>query len=98
MPRAPATGRTGGALAELLVVATGLTAAGSMFFTSAYDPAVLYPSLYPITWPTISAVPLLGVLIAALPAIATPAPPDPDAAAQLSSTGAVRRPEPVVVP
>lgn len=84
--------------AELLVVATGLTVAGSLFFTSAYNPAVVYPSLYPISWPTISAVLLVGVLIAALPAIATPLPPDPGAAVQPSSAGPVRRPEPGVVP
>lgn len=83
--------------AELLVVACGMVAAGSLFFTSAYDPAVLYPSLFPIVWPTVSAVPLIGVLVAALPAIATPSPPDPDAAADLSAAPAVRAREAAAV-
>ncbi len=81
-------------VAELLVVACGLVAAGSLFFTSTYDPAVLYPSLYPIAWPTLSMIPLIGVLVAALPAIATPPPPDPDGAAEMSPTPAVRVPTP----
>lgn len=61
--------------AELLVVGCGVIAAAAMFTTSAFDPAVVYPSLFPITVPTVSLVPLLGLLIAVIPAFATPPVP-----------------------
>jgi energy-coupling factor transport system permease protein len=46
-----------------------------VWVTSRVDPAVTYPSLFPITWPTITLLPLLGILVAALPAVLTPPPP-----------------------
>ena len=58
---------------ELFVAACGVVAGTAVWVTSRVDPAVAYPSLYPISWPQISLLPLLGILVAALPAVLDPA-------------------------
>ena len=60
---------------ELFVAACGVVAGTAVWVTSRVDPAVTYPSLFPISWPAISLLPLLGILVAALPAVLTPPPP-----------------------
>ncbi len=60
---------------ELFVAACGVVAGTTVWVTSRIDPAVTYPSLFPISWPAISLLPLLGILLAALPAVLTPPPP-----------------------
>ena len=60
---------------ELFVACCGVVAGTAVWVTSRVDPTVTYPSLFPITWPAISLLPLLGILVAALPAVLTPPPP-----------------------
>lgn len=62
-------------LAELFVATCGLVTGTAVWVTSRVDPAVTYPSLFPITWPAISLLPFLGILFSALPAVLTPPPP-----------------------
>jgi energy-coupling factor transport system permease protein len=62
--------------AEIGVVASGLAAAALVVWSARLDPAALNPSLAPLAWPQVGAVALGGVLVAVLPAVATPAPPD----------------------
>jgi energy-coupling factor transport system permease protein len=60
---------------ELFVVTCGVVAGTAVWVTSSVDPAIAYPSLFPISWPAITPLPLLGILTAALPAVLTPPPP-----------------------
>lgn len=69
--------------AELLVVACGLVAMAVSFLASSVDAENLNPSLDPLAWPQLPLLAALGVLIAALPAWATP--PPTSATAQLRS-------------
>lgn len=62
--------------AELLVVASGATAGVLMYAASSVDPASVYPSLQPLTWPQVTLLPMLGIALAVLPAVATPLPLD----------------------
>ena len=64
-------------MAETLTAACGLVAGTTLYLTGRFNPELINPSLYPITWPTISPVVLLALLIAAAPALLTPRPPDP---------------------
>jgi energy-coupling factor transport system permease protein len=61
--------------AELLVAAAGLVAATAVYATGSIDPANLYPSLSPLAWPGTPALPVAGLLVAALPAWLTPPAP-----------------------
>ncbi|GAA4011085.1 CbiQ family ECF transporter T component [Allokutzneria multivorans] len=61
---------------ELLVAACGIGTAAVLFITSQVDAANLYPSLNPLTWPEFAALPALGVLLGAAPAVL--APPHPE--------------------
>ncbi len=61
--------------AETLVAASGLGAAAVLILTSRVDPADLYPSLSPLTWPELPVAGALGVLLAVLPAWLSPPPP-----------------------
>jgi energy-coupling factor transport system permease protein len=72
-------------MAEFVVIACGVVCATGLYFTSSFDPTAVYPSLYPLTFPTVTAIPLLAIVFAALPAVATPAPPDPNATIVLPS-------------
>jgi energy-coupling factor transport system permease protein len=60
--------------AEAAVAACGLGAGALLYLTSTVDPGALYPSLYPLTWPTLTAVPALAVAFAAAPAWLAPPP------------------------
>jgi energy-coupling factor transport system permease protein len=60
--------------AELLTVAAGITAGALMYATTKVDPADLYPSLSPMTWPALGVLPALAVLTGLLPAWLTPPP------------------------
>jgi energy-coupling factor transport system permease protein len=58
--------------AETLVAATGIAAAVFVFIAGAIDPGALQPSLVPLSWPELSPLATIGILIAALPAWLAP--------------------------
>jgi energy-coupling factor transport system permease protein len=60
---------------EWLVAGSGVAAA-VLVATGVDDPAVLHPSLRPLRWPDLPLLPLVGVLLGLLPAVAAPVPPD----------------------
>ncbi|WP_111601067.1 CbiQ family ECF transporter T component [Streptomyces sp. Amel2xB2] len=60
--------------AELLTAAAGASAGALMYVTTKVDPADLYPSLSPLTWPELGLLPALAVLAGLLPAWLTPPP------------------------
>lgn len=62
-------------LAEWGVAASGLAAAGVVVWASAVDPAQLHPSIRPLAWPTLAALPTLGVLTGALAGWVSPPTP-----------------------
>ena len=57
--------------AEYAVAGCGIAAAVALFTA---DDSVLYPTANPLVWPTLAMLPVLGLLIAALPAVIAPAP------------------------
>ena len=61
--------------AEWLVLSCGVVPMGVSFFASSVDANNLNPSLDPLTWPQLPLLASLGVLVAAIPAWATPQPP-----------------------
>ncbi len=61
-------------LAELIVVASGMTAGVLVSLTSRVDPANLNPSLNPLAWPQVSLLPMIGILVGLIPAVLTPLP------------------------
>ncbi|HYT10443.1 MAG TPA: hypothetical protein VEL73_07250, partial [Mycobacteriales bacterium] len=80
--------------AETLVTLSGAAAAVVLAVTGRVDAAGLSPSLSPLSWPGLPALPALGVLLALLPAWLAPPPPPTVAvtvpAAQRVPAGAVR--------
>lgn len=60
--------------AELVTAGSGLAAGALLHLTSRVDPADLNPSLTPLSWPQVGALPVLAVLLALVPAFATPLP------------------------
>jgi energy-coupling factor transport system permease protein len=60
---------------ELFVATCGVVAGTAVWVTSRVEPTIAHPSVYPISWPQITLLPLLGILVAALPAVLTPPPP-----------------------
>jgi energy-coupling factor transport system permease protein len=61
-------------LAETLVAGSGLAAAAALVLTSTVDPGNLYPSLEPLSWPSLPVAGTVGVLVALLPAWLAPPP------------------------
>lgn len=57
--------------AEYAVAGCGLVAAVALFTA---DDSVLYPTANPLVWPSLAVLPVLGLLVAALPAVIAPAP------------------------
>lgn len=62
---------------EWLVAGSGVVSALVMVSAGAYDPLQLHPSLYPLRWPDLPLVPLVGVLVGVLPAFVAPRPERP---------------------
>jgi energy-coupling factor transport system permease protein len=60
---------------EWLVASAGVACAAVLVAAGSYDPLLLHPSLYPLRWPGLPALPLLGILIGLVPAMAAPRPP-----------------------
>lgn len=61
-------------LRSLLVAGSGLAAAVAVTVTSVTDPALSFPSTYPLVLPGLAVLPVMGLLAAALPALLAPAP------------------------
>jgi energy-coupling factor transport system permease protein len=61
-------------LAELLVATSGVTGAVVVYVSARVDPANLVPSLSPLAWPQLAAVPMVGILVGLLPACVSPPP------------------------
>lgn len=61
-------------LPEWLVAGGGVACAVIMFVTTRYDAVDLNPSLYPLSWPPLPLVPVLGTMLAALAGLAAPPP------------------------
>ncbi|GIG67482.1 CbiQ family ECF transporter T component [Phytomonospora endophytica] len=59
---------------EFAVVASGLATGTLMYLTTRVDPANLYPSLNPLTWPEVGLLPAVAILIGVLPAWLAPPP------------------------
>jgi energy-coupling factor transport system permease protein len=58
--------------AEVAVAACGIGAGALLFLTVRVDPNALYPSLSPLTWPELTLLPAVAVLLAAAPALVAP--------------------------
>lgn len=61
--------------AEWVTSLAGAAAFLGMFLAGRFDPAALEPVFFPLTPPTLPLVAVAGILVALLPAVATPAPP-----------------------
>ena len=61
---------------ETLVVAAGVGACALLFATARIDAGRLFPSLSPLSWPEVSWVHALSVLVAVLPAFVAPPVPE----------------------
>jgi len=57
---------------EWMVAAAGAVAAIALIVVGATDPTQLYPSVFPLAWPTLPLVPALGIAAALLPAWLSP--------------------------
>lgn len=63
------------AAAEWVTVAAGVTAAVLAVTGAVLDPNALIAPVVPLSWPTLPLLPAIGILVALLPAVATPPPP-----------------------
>ena len=59
---------------EWLVAGSGLVCGAVVVVAGSYDPLLLHPSLYPLRWPDLPAIPLLALGIGLLPAFVAPRP------------------------
>lgn len=64
-------------LPEVVVALSGIAVAWVLSISSRVDPTNLNPSLVYLSWPTLSWLPLAGVLLGLIPAFLTPAPEPP---------------------
>lgn len=80
-----------------VVGASGFVAATSLVLTSLNDVAVAFPSTYPVVLPQLAVLPVVGLLVALVPAWAAPAPVVPAASVRASGTAAERTDATVVV-
>ncbi len=62
-------------LPELLVAGSGIASAVVLYVSASVNPTNLYPSLDPLTWPSLPLVAAAGILIGVLPAWLAPPPP-----------------------
>ena len=71
--------------AEWVVLGSAVVAVAGILIVSAYQKAVVYPSVQPLDWPPVSAAALVCVLVLIVPALATPEPETPQATPGSSS-------------
>jgi energy-coupling factor transport system permease protein len=64
--------------AEVVTVASGVVAALLASLSARVDPSELSPSVFPLTWPQLSTLPLVAVLIGLVPAFVTPPAASPE--------------------
>ena len=88
--------------AEWVVAASGIAVAAGLFLAGHVDPDNLNPSLQPLQWPTLQALPLMAILMGALPAWIAPPPRlashrDPAGERMAPAPDVARRPAPVEV-
>jgi len=81
---------------ERAVAATGIACAAAMVVVSRSSPLLLHPSLDPLAWPALPAIPLLVILLGLLPAVA--APPPVRTTGRTITRSAAARPAPSVEP
>ena len=62
---------------EWIVAACGVTTAVLLYASTSYTAAALNPSFYPLHFPPLPVLPTIAILIAAIPAFASPPPPIP---------------------
>jgi energy-coupling factor transport system permease protein len=60
--------------AEIAVALCGITAAAMVYVSSTVDGSNLYPSLNPLAWPEIAALPMVAIIVGVLPAWLAPPP------------------------
>jgi energy-coupling factor transport system permease protein len=61
---------------EWLVSACGIAAATTAVVASVTSPEAMFPSTSPLVWPALPLLPVVGLLVALLPAWLSPPPPD----------------------
>ena len=61
--------------AEVVAAGSGLATAVLMWVSAGVDPLTLTPPLSVLSWPTVSLLPAMAVLVGAVPALLTPHPP-----------------------
>ncbi len=61
---------------EWLVSACGIAAATTAVVASVTSPEAMFPSTSPLVWPALPLLPVVGLLVAVLPAWLSPPPPD----------------------
>lgn len=76
-------------LRSLMVAGSGLAAAGALIETAQAGSATIYPSTYPLVFPQLAALPVVGILIAMLPAWVAPVAQRDDAAQSPAEAGPV---------
>lgn len=59
---------------EWLTALSGVIAAAALIATRITDPVALTIAVTPLAWPTVSALAVVGIAVAAIPAVATPIP------------------------
>ncbi|MGF1426587.1 CbiQ family ECF transporter T component [Kitasatospora sp. LaBMicrA B282] len=70
---------------EWTVALCGVTSAVLLLVSVGYRAAELNPSLYPLSWPTLPAVPAVAVLLAAVAGVAAPPPARRPAASEVTT-------------
>jgi energy-coupling factor transport system permease protein len=61
---------------EWLVSGCGIAAATTAVVASVTSPEAMFPSTSPLVWPALPLLPVVGLLVALLPAWLSPPPPD----------------------
>lgn len=62
------------AVAEWVTIGSALALVATIWWTESHDHAVLYPTIIPLSAPVLTPVLVLGLICAAMPAVATPPP------------------------